>query len=542
MSRDRPRARQPNAMPPRSLIQLDVKSIGAPPRRHPVFARLRRRAHRLHLISIGVVAAAAVYLLTIAPLDSTATETVTAAAAEGIAAPAAAIVDIAESAAGEATAGDSTAPGPAEAEEPKVLLASADPAPPAVSVVAVEPLATPIEIPPVAPSPPEFTLPPDLAWTTATVKKRDTLSQLFKRHGVRVADAYAVAALDGAAVLRTIRPGQEIQLAANARGVLLALRHRPDPLTTLNITRAAAESTGENTAAAALRADTVTRTPDIRLRAGKGVINSSLLAAAKRAGLDFETTYAFAGLFDWQVDFAREIRAGDRFSVLFEAHYLDREKIGNGDIVAAELVVSGRRLQAVRHIDEHGRRAYYAPNGDGIQRSFLRSPVEFGRVTSTFSHKRFHPILKKWRPHRGVDYGAPRGTPIRATGDGVVTSARRRYGYGKTVIIRHGEKYTTLYAHLHNYAKGVKSGARVAQGDVIGFVGATGWATGPHLHYEFRVGGVHQNPLTVELPKSDPIAARYKTKFVAEAAKWVARLHGGDFDSGSVAQLQIDAP
>jgi len=304
----------------------------------------------------------------------------------------------------------------------------------------------------------------------------------------------------------------------------------------------AGAAAAENIEAAALRADTVTRAPDIRLRAGKGVIHSSLLAAAKRAGLDFETTYAFAHLFDWQVDFAREIRAGDRFSLLFEAHYLDGEKIGNGDIVAAELVVSGRRLQAVRHIDEHGRRAYYAPNGDGIQRSFLRSPVEFGRVTSTFSHKRFHPILKKWRPHRGVDYGAPRGTPIRATGDGVVTSARRRYGYGKTVIIRHGEKYTTLYAHLHTYADGIQAGARVAQGDVIGTVGATGWATGPHLHYEFRVSGVHQNPLTVELPKSEPIAARYKAAFVAEAAKWVARLQRGDLDSDSVAQLHIDAP
>lgn len=533
-------------MPPRSLIQLDVKSLGAPLHRRgrPFLARLRRRAHRLHLISIGVVAAAAVYLLTIAPLDSTATETVAAAefvAAEvtTAAAPAGNAETVVAAPAENTETVVAAAPSPAEAA---ILLASVAHAPPAVPTAGA---VFETEIPPaVAPDTrpaADARPPPQFEWTPATVKKRDTLSQLFKRHGVRVADAYAVAALDGAHRLRTIRPGQTLELAAGAGGELLALRYRIDPLTTLRIDRAGDRGDdGADAGQAAFTAATVTRAPDIQLRAGRGVINSSLLAAAKRAGLDFATTYAFAQLFDWQVDFAREIRAGDQFSLIFEAHYLDGEKIGNGDIVAAELVVSGRRLQAVRHIDEHGARAHYAPNGDGIQRSFLRSPVEFGRVTSNFSHKRFHPILKKWRPHRGVDYGAPTGTPVRATGDGVVTSARRRYGYGKTVIIRHGEKYTTLYAHLHAYAKGVKAGARIKQGEVIGAVGATGWATGPHLHYEFRVGGVHQNPLTVELPKSDPIAARYRDAFVAEAARWMARLQRGDFDPGSVAQL--DAP
>lgn len=524
-------------MPPRSLLQLDVKSIGAPPPRprwpgRPVFARLRRRLHRMHLISIGIVAAAAVYLLTIAPLDSTATV---------VSGP---------------MAEDRVARSQAAEDEEPLLLASVAPAPPPISTVstaAVEPpLTSPStspptfesEIPPaVAPhTRPDFDAapPPELEWTPATVKKRDTLSQLFKRHGIAVADAYAVASLAGADRLRGIRPGQTLELAAGAQGELLALKYRIDALTTLRIDRAAgdAENATENTAA--FTAATVTRAPDTKLRAGRGVIESSLLAASKRADLDFETTFAFAGLFDWQVDFSREIRKGDRFALIFEEQFLDGKKVGNGDIIAAELLTRGRKLQAVRHIDEHGRRAYYAPNGDGIMRSFLRSPVEFGRVTSNFSHRRFHPILKKWRPHRGVDYGAPRGTPVRATGDGVVASAKRRYGYGKTVIIRHGEKYTTLYAHLSAYADGVKTGARIAQGDVIGQVGATGWATGPHLHYEFRVGGVHQNPLTVELPKSDPIAARYRAAFVAEAAQWMARLERGDLMPGAVAQLELD--
>ncbi|MDD9855355.1 MAG: peptidoglycan DD-metalloendopeptidase family protein [Gammaproteobacteria bacterium] len=555
-------------MPPnqRPLTRLDVKRLGAsPPRRtvpqlsraplsppalrrmsvvRPLLNGLRRRLHRMHLISIGVVAAAAVYLLTIAPSDSTATV---------VTVPAAAVVAVAEM----PEVVDSAATGPATATAATVAAAEAATTTSALVLASVAPvpspavpaLESPIEtVAPAIPAPPviadEAALPappaaPALDWATATVKKRDTLSALFRRHGVRVADAYAVAALDGAERLHTIRPGQEIQLAADADGRLIALRHRLSPLTTLSIRRAGrAEDTGR------LRAETVTRAPDLQLRRAAGVISSSLLAAAKAAGLDFETTYAFAHLFDWQVDFAREIRAGDRFSLLFEEQYLDGEKIGNGDIVAAELLTRGRALRAVRHIDEHGRRRYYAPNGDGIQRSFLRSPLEFGRVTSNFSHKRFHPILKKWMPHRGVDYGAARGTPIRATGDGVVTTAKRKYGYGKTVIIRHGEKYTTLYAHLSGYADGVEAGARVAQGDVIGYVGATGWATGPHLHYEFRIRGVHHNPLTVELPKSDPIAARYQAAFVASAARWVARLHGAPAtraDSGQVAHLQLDA-
>jgi len=393
----------------------------------PLLNGLRRRLHRMHLISIGVVAAAAVYLLTIAPSDSTATV---------VTVPAAAVVAVAE----RPEVDDSAATGPATATAATVAAAEAATTTETLVLASVAPAASPavpaLESPiettvaPAIPVPPaiadEAALPappaaPALDWSTATVKKRDTLSALFRRHGVRVADAYAVAALDGAERLHTIRPGQEIQLAADADGRLIALRHRLDPLTTLSIRRAGrAEDTGR------LRAETVTRAPDLQLRRAAGVISSS----------------------------------------------------------------------------------------------------------------------KKWMPHRGVDYGAARGTPIRATGDGVVTTAKRKYGYGKTVIIRHGEKYTTLYAHLSGYAEGVEAGARVAQGDVIGYVGATGWATGPHLHYEFRIRGVHHNPLTVELPKSDPIAARYQAAFVASAARWVARLHGAPAnrgDSGQVAHLQLDA-
>ena len=354
----------------------------------------------------------------------------------------------------------------------------------------------------------------NFAWTTATVKRRDTLSRIFKRHGVAVKDAYAVVRLEDAAVLGKIRPGDKIRLAADG-GALAALRYRLDALSTLHIARA---DDGR------LRAEMITRIPEIRLRGEKALIWNNLLDAAKDAGIDFETVYAFAQLFGWQVDFTREIRPGDQFTVIFEELYLDNEKVGNGDILAAELITSKRRLRAVRHVDEHGRATYYAPNGDGIERSFLRSPLKYGRVTSRFSHKRFHPIFKQWRAHRGVDYGAPKGTPVRSTGDGVVTKAGRNHGYGNAIVIRHGGKYTTLYAHLSRLAGGIKSGVRVQQGEVIGFVGATGWATGAHLHYEFRVNGIHRNPLTVKLPKSDPIGHEYQSEFLARAAEWVARL------------------
>jgi len=510
-------------MPPnqRSLVQLDVKALACG-HSAPVFGTVLRhlfnRMRRLHLISMVIAVALAGYLLITAPSASTATETHAATTAGPP-------IETAETLKTEGPTTQSASPaelfGPQSAT---LALASLAPAysQPAVSGSGdwpPEPNPTAV-----APDNPSLTAgaphheispaPPDHAWVTATVKRHDTLSQIFKRHGLKIAEAYAVAKLEGATALHTIRPGQEIQLAADPQGTLAALRHRLDPFTTLHITRDGG----------LLSAETVTRAPEIRLRRRKAVIRNTLSGAAKQAGLSHETLHEFAHLFDWQVDFSREIQSGDRFAVLFEERYLDGEKIGNGDIVAAELTVSGRRLWAIRHVDEHGHRAYYAPNGDSIQRSFLRSPVEFGRVTSQFTDKRFHPILKRWRAHRGVDYGAPRGTPVRATGDGMVKLAGRLHGYGKTVTIRHGEKYTTLYAHLNGYAKGIKAGARVRQGDIIGYVGSTGWSTGPHLHYEFRVNGVHQNPLTMELPKSAPIADRYKPEFLAQADSWVAKL------------------
>ncbi len=520
--------------PKRSLLRLDVKDLGAgrstptrapgPGRRALAHRFLRRRVlGHFGLASVAAGVALAAYALINAPSASTSEP-----------------FDAAQRAVAVVPSPSPTPrPDPA-ADATATVLASLDlrahhGAPLGDDSTAAAPVrdSSPAESEPAAAeskaaAEPKAAVDADYAWVTATVKKRDTLSRIFERHGLRINDAYAVVELDAAAPLRSIRPGQKIQLAMDDRGggALAALRYGLGEFTTLHI---AAEDDR-------FTAEVITRTPEIRLRGAKAVIQTSLLRAAKRAGIEFETIYDLAQLFDWQIDFAREIQRGDQFAVIFEERYVDGEKVGNGDIIAAELIASGRRLRAVRHVDEHGRRAYYAPNGDGIERSFLRSPVKFGRVTSNFTHKRFHPILKKWRAHRGVDYGVAHGTEVRSTGDGVVTLAGNRTGYGKTVTVRHGAKYTTLYAHLRGFATGIKTGARVKQGDVIGYVGSTGWATGAHLHYEFRVGGVHRNPLTVELPSSDPIAERYKPAFLTRADAWVAKLaHIGS----PLAQLDI---
>ena len=358
-------------------------------------------------------------------------------------------------------------------------------------------------------------------WKSEKVKKSDTLSQIFNRFGLSSKEAYALVALEGAAPLKLIRPGEKIEVVTTTsegdqnKQELAALRYPLDKFSSLVVLRTDEE----------YQIETEVREPVVQHKLAQATIKQSLLGAAKAADIPYDIVYQLASIFGWQVDFARDIKSGDQLKLIYEELYLDEELVGHGEIIAAELFTALKQYRAIRHVDEEGHVTYFAPNGDGIQGSFLRSPLKFARVTSKFSKKRFHPVLKKWKAHKGVDYGAPMNTPIMATGDGIVTLARSKKGYGKTVIIRHGHKYQTLYAHLNSYAKGIKAGARVKQGEVIGFVGKTGWTTGPHLHYEFRLNGVHQNPLTVELPKSAPIDKKYEPSFKKEAAVWVAALN-----------------
>jgi murein DD-endopeptidase MepM/ murein hydrolase activator NlpD len=224
------------------------------------------------------------------------------------------------------------------------------------------------------------------------------------------------------------------------------------------------------------------------------------------------------------VDFHRDLRRGDRFSVVYEALAADGEFVGFGRVLSAEFVNQGNVFRAVYFRDAQGRSGYYTPDGRNVRKAFLRSPIEFSRVTSGFSNSRFHPVLKTWRAHKGIDYGAPTSTRVRATADGYVTFAGSKGGYGNVVTVRHPNGYTTLYAHLSGIAQGMHQGRRVIQGEVVGFVGSTGLATGPHLHYEFLVNGVHQNPMRLAMPPGPPITAQLRSEFEEAARPLLARL------------------
>lgn len=248
-----------------------------------------------------------------------------------------------------------------------------------------------------------------------------------------------------------------------------------------------------------------------------GEIRYSLFGATDAAGLPDSVATQIADIFGGDIDFHRDLRRGDRFAVIYESYsYLGRPT-RTGRLLAAEFVNNGKTYRAVWYEDVDGNGGYYAADGRNIRKAFLRSPLEFSRITSGFTSSRFHPILQKWRAHQGIDYGAPSGTRVKSTADGVIDFAGNRGGYGRAVIIRHQGRYTTLYGHLSGFAPGIRNGARVAQGDVIGYVGSSGWSTGPHLHYEFRNNGVFQNPLAMVLPSAPPLGAMQLTKFHAHA-------------------------
>lgn len=253
-------------------------------------------------------------------------------------------------------------------------------------------------------------------------------------------------------------------------------------------------------------------------------IEGSLFAAGQDAGLSDALIMRMAQIFNYDIDFALDLRAGDSFSVIYEEILRDGEKLRDGDIVAASFVNGGKRYEVYRFVDEHGRVDYYGRDGRSRARAFIRTPVEFTRISSRFSLARRHPVLGTMRAHRGVDYAAPTGTPVKATGDGKVLFRGWKSGYGNVIEIQHGQRYVTVYAHLSSFARGLERGSRVRQGQVIGAVGMTGLATGPHLHYEFRVDGSHRDPLSVELPTADPLRGAQLARFRGATESWVAQL------------------
>ncbi|MFT5549217.1 MAG: murein DD-endopeptidase MepM/ murein hydrolase activator NlpD, partial [Candidatus Azotimanducaceae bacterium] len=255
-----------------------------------------------------------------------------------------------------------------------------------------------------------------------------------------------------------------------------------------------------------------------------GVIKSSLFEAAAAGDIPDSVIMDLANIFGWDIDFSLDIRPGDQFSVVYNELYKEGVKIKSGQILAAEFINNRKIYKAVYYINPKGEGDYYNEDGKSMRKAFLRSPVKFARISSKFSLKRWHPVLSKWRSHKGVDYAAARGTPIRASGDGKIVLASRKGGYGKAIFIQHGSRYKTVYGHLNGYAKGIRVGVKVKQGQVIGYVGSTGLATGPHLHYEFQVDGVHRDPLRVKLPEAKPVKPSYLDHFKVNAEVYLSML------------------
>lgn len=340
-------------------------------------------------------------------------------------------------------------------------------------------------------------------WHSETVKRGDNLSLIFKRAGLNDSDLHElVSSCKEAKQLRRIHPGQTIDFHIT-EGKLQELRYQTDQLNTASFRRDSET----------FLAETLTREPDLKPSYHEGTINSSLFLAGQNAGLSDALIMEMANIFGWDIDFVLDIRQGDSFRVMYNEEFLDGKHIGNGPILAAEFTNKDKTFKAVRYTHENGSSHYYTPDGDSMRKEFLRTPVDFARISSHFNLRRKHPVLNRIRAHKGTDYAAPRGTPIRAAGDGKIVHAGRKGGYGKAVIIKHGGAYKTLYAHMSRYGKNIKNGKRVKQGQIIGYVGSTGLATGPHLHYEFYVNGRVRNPVTVKLPKARSIAKKEATRF-----------------------------
>jgi murein DD-endopeptidase MepM/ murein hydrolase activator NlpD len=303
---------------------------------------------------------------------------------------------------------------------------------------------------------------------------------------------------------RRMKPGDVFEVE-HEEGQIVSLYSKLDLTSALKIERVGDEFT----------ARIIERPIELRKRHAYGVIESSLFESAAQAGLSDKTIMNVAGIFAWDVDFILDIRSGDNYYVQYEEIWQDGEFVADGEIIAAEFNNNGRQIRAVRFKDSDNNTDYFTPEGDSVRKAFIRAPVDFTRISSNFNPKRRHPILNTIRAHRGVDYAAPRGTPIKAAGDGKVIFRGTKSGYGRVVILQHGGNITTLYAHMSKFAAQARVGKRVRQGQTIGYVGATGLATANHLHYEYRINGVHRNPRTVALPKASPIDAKYRDRFLA---------------------------
>ncbi|MDO8402563.1 MAG: peptidoglycan DD-metalloendopeptidase family protein [Pseudomonas sp.] len=347
------------------------------------------------------------------------------------------------------------------------------------------------------------------------VSKGDTLSTLFEKVGLPATSVHEVMVSDKQAKqFSQLKRGQKLEFELTPDGQLSNLHSKLSDVESITLTKNDKGYTFNR----------ITAKPTVRSAYVHGVINSSLSQSAARAGLSHSLTMDMASVFGYDVDFAQDIRQGDEFDVIYEQKVVNGKAVGNGPILSARFTNRGKTYTAVRYTNKQGNSSYYTADGNSMRKAFIRTPVDFARISSKFSMGRKHPILNKIRAHKGVDYAAPRGTPIKAAGDGKVLLAGRRGGYGNTVIIQHGNTYRTLYGHMQGFAKGIKTGGSVKQGQVIGYIGTTGLSTGPHLHYEFQVNGVHVDPLGQKVAMADPISKGERARFLAQSQPLMARM------------------
>ena len=371
-------------------------------------------------------------------------------------------------------------------------------------------LDTPESVTPKDPSPdtvdvaPSATSENQIRWITRKIRPGDTVSKIFADTGLDTASLdRALMDRQTAKQLSSIHAGHEVRILVGADSAFQSLEYDIDALRTFKVDAASDRITTTIEQAPAQR----------RIRIASGFIEGSLFESGQQAGLSDSVIMQLAELFRWDIDFALEIRSGDQYTVIYEQQWRDGRKIEDGEILAAEFVNRGRAYRAVRYATPDGKAAYYTPKGKPLRKTFLRTPVDFTRVSSGFSQSRWHPVLKERRAHKGVDYAAPKGTPVHAAGNGKVVFKGWKGGYGNLVILQHGEHYSTAYGHLSRFATELALEISVRQGQVIGYVGQTGLATGPHLHYEFRVDGVHRNPLNLKVPIAEPLPKKHLADF-----------------------------
>lgn len=352
-------------------------------------------------------------------------------------------------------------------------------------------------------------------WRQESIQRGDTIATLLSRLEVNNHDAanFLRDARDVKAMHQLV-PGKILHVQTTATGELRLLRYFPGGSEQLVMEK--------NDGIFKVSGQAAKLETHIQMKSG--VINSSLFAAVDSAGVPDSVATQIVDILASDIDFHRDLRKGDRFTVVYDSLYGNGEPARAGRVLAVEFINQGTPHRAVYFQAENGESGYYAPDGKSLRKAFLRSPLEFSRISSGFSNARFHPVLKTWRAHRGIDYAAPTGTRVKAAADGVVAFAGWQGGYGNVVILQHHGQYSTVYGHLSTFAKGLRKGQRVSQSDIIGYVGATGMATGPHLHYEFRFNDVQRDPLRVAMPVASPVSGRNMAAFYDYTKPLMARL------------------